>query len=363
MNEPEGLAFDSAGNLFEANQGSGYVNEFTPVGAQLTFASGLNNPAALIIQPVPKSTPADVLAYYVTKLEAFQQLNATNIVLNTNAGPYNAFVGIIQSSLGVVPIATVMLPTGAVVGLPWGSSAIEMRSQESFSSQASFDAAYPPGNYDFALYGLDDGLRFPVLSMPAPVYPNPPQVSNFAAAQSLNPQAAFTLQWDAIAGATANDTLWVVIADVTGNPVFSTPYPPMDLADSLKGTATSVVIPTNTFQLGHAYVGTITFFRTTSVNTTGYPGAVGVTVVAVQTWFPLAPASASPVLNQPAKLSGTQFSFQLSGLAGQNYTVQYSTTLTNWDTLYVTNAPSNLFLLIDLTATNAQRFYRVLVGP
>ena len=363
LSEPEGLAFDSAGNLFEANQGSGYVYEFTPVGAQLTFASGLNNPAALIIQPAPKPVEADVLTYYVTKLVAFQQLNATNIVLNTNAGPYNAFVGIIQSSLGAVPIATVMLPTGAVVGLPWGSSALQIQSHEIFSSQASFDAAYPPGNFDFALYGLDDGLRFPVLSMPAPVYPNPPQVSNFASAQSLNPQAVFTLQWNAIPGATANDALWVVIADVTGNPVFSTPYPAMDLADSLKGTATSVDIPTNTFQLGHSYMGTITCLRWTSVNTTSYPGAMGVTVAAVQTWFPLAPASASPTLSQPVKLSGTQFGFQLSGIAGQNYTIQYSTTLTNWNTLYMTNAPANSFLLIDFTATNAQRFYRVLVGP
>jgi hypothetical protein len=305
----------------------------------------------------------DVLAYYVTKLEAFQQLDATNIVFNTNAGPFNAFLGIVQSSLGMVPIATVILPTGTVKGLPWGSSAIEMRSQESFPNQASFDAAYPPGSYAFGLYGLHDGLRFPVLSMPTPVYPNPPHLSNFAAAQSLNPLAAFTLQWDAIPGATTDDNLWVFITDATGNPVFSTPYPPMDLAGSLKGTATFVVIPTNTFQLGHAYVGTITFFRTTSVNTTGYPGAVGVTVVAVQTWFPLAMASASPLLSEPAKLSDTQFSFHLSGIAGQNYTVQYSTTLTDWNTLYVTNAPVNSFLLIDFTATNAQRFYRVLVGP
>jgi hypothetical protein len=110
-------------------------------------------------------------------------------------------------------------------------------------------------------------------------------------------------------------------------------------------------------------MGTITFFRTTSVNTTDYPGAVGVTIAAVQTWFPLAMVSASPVLSQPTKLSSTQFRFQLSGIAGQNYTVQYSTTLTDWNTLYVTNAPANSFELIDLTATNAQRFYRVLVGP
>ncbi len=367
LSEPEGLSFDSAGNLFEANQGSGYVYEFTTNEAQSTFASGLNNPAALVIQPAVKSTPADVLTYYVAKLEAFQQLNATNIVLNTNAGPYNAFVGIIQSALGAVPIATVTLPTGAVVGLPWGSTAIEMRSQQSFSSQAAFDAAYPPGDYDFALYGMNDGLRFPVLSMPAPVYPNPPHVSNFAAAQSLNPLAAFTLQWDAVPGATTSDALWVVITDATGNPVFSTPYPPMNQAGSLKGTATSVVIPTNTFQLGHAYVGTITFFRWTSVNTTAYPGAIGVTAVGVQTWLPLAPLSASPALGQPARLSSTQFRFQISGSVGQNYTVLASTNISlpvsNWFTVLTTNLSTSPAFIQDNQATNKQRFYRVKVGP
>jgi hypothetical protein len=241
-----------------------------------------------------------------------------------------------------------------------------MRSQESFPSQASFDAAYPPGTYAFGLYGVHDGLRFPVLSMPPPVYPNPPHVSNFAAAQSLNPLAAFTLQWDAIPGGTTNDTLWVFITDATGNPVFSTPYPPMDLADSLKGTATSVVIPTSTFQFGHAYVGTITFFRWTSVNTTGYPSAVGATVVAVQTWFPLAMATASPVLSQPAKLSSTRFGFQLSGFAGQDYTILASTNLSqpmsNWVTVLTTNLSTSPAFIEDNQATNKQRFYRVKFG-
>ena len=367
LSEPEGLSFDSAGNLFEANQGSGYVYEFASNGAQSTFASGLNNPAALIIQPAPKSVPADVLTYYVTKLEAFQQLDANNLVPNTNVGPYIALVGIVQSSLGVVPIATVTLPTGAVVGLPWGSSGIEIRSQESFSSQASFDAAYPPGNYDFAIYGLDDGLQFPVLSLPAPVYPNPPQVSNFAAAQSLNPLADFTLQWDAIPGATTGDALWVVITDATGNPVFSTPYPATNWNGSLTGTATSVVIPTNTFQFGHAYTGTITFFKITSVNTTDYPGATGITVVAVQTWFSLIPASAAPAISHPARLSGTQFGFQLSGIQGQNYTVLTSTNLSlpvsDWSPMLMTNLSSSTVFIQDNQATNKQRFYRVLFGP
>ena len=38
---PVGLAFNSAGDLFVADFGSGNIYEFTPGGAQSTFASGL----------------------------------------------------------------------------------------------------------------------------------------------------------------------------------------------------------------------------------------------------------------------------------------------------------------------------------
>ena len=46
LNYPIGLAFNSAGNLFEADYCSGNIYEFTPGGAQSTFASGLNAPVA-----------------------------------------------------------------------------------------------------------------------------------------------------------------------------------------------------------------------------------------------------------------------------------------------------------------------------
>ena len=50
-------------------------------------------------------------------------------------------------------------------------------------------------------------------------------------------------------------------------------------------------------------------------------------------------------------------------MAGQNYTIQYSTTLTNWANLVITNAPASSFEFIDLNATDNRRFYRVLSGP
>jgi hypothetical protein len=63
---------------------------------------------------------------------------------------------------------------------------------------------------------------------------------------------------------------------------------------------------------------------------------------------------------------GNQFQMRLTGATGQNYTIQMSTNLsfTNWATLLITNnATTNAFDVIDLNATNNQRFYRIKVGP
>jgi hypothetical protein len=47
LDEPYGLAFNSAGNLFVADNGNGEITEITPAGTQSTFASGLKHPTGL----------------------------------------------------------------------------------------------------------------------------------------------------------------------------------------------------------------------------------------------------------------------------------------------------------------------------
>jgi sugar lactone lactonase YvrE len=44
---PAGIAFDTAGNLFVADTGTGTIFKFTPTGSQSTFASGLTSPYGL----------------------------------------------------------------------------------------------------------------------------------------------------------------------------------------------------------------------------------------------------------------------------------------------------------------------------
>ena len=85
------------------------------------------------------------------------------------------------------------------------------------------------------------------------------------------------------------------------------------------------------------------------------------------TWFPLTFASGTPLVSQPARLSGTQFGFLLTGAQGQNYTVLTTTNLalplSSWTTVLITNLAGSTAHIQDNQATGKQRFYRVLVGP
>ena len=62
LSYPVGLAFNSAGNLFEADYDSGNIYEFTPGDTRSTFASGLDLPAYLAFEPVPEGSTLALLA-------------------------------------------------------------------------------------------------------------------------------------------------------------------------------------------------------------------------------------------------------------------------------------------------------------
>jgi hypothetical protein len=308
----------------------------------------------------------DVQIYYVLKMESFIQADAANIVPDTNHGPYSGVLGIVQTSLGAVPIANVDLPTGDVRGFPPGSSATELITREGYTTQQAMDAVYTNGNYTFALATTHNGFQFPVLTLPTAALPTGQRISNFAAAQAINPASTFTLQWVNPADATTNDFVQLTINDPNGGVVFSTPRASSSPGTALRGTDTSVVVPASTFQAGIIYTGSLTFTRNTSVNPTAYLGAVGVTMVGTRTRFSLAAAPAQPVLSQPARISATQFKFLLSGAASQTYTVLATTNLalplSNWSTVLITNLSAATATIQDPQATNSRRFYRVKVG-
>ncbi len=84
---------------------------------------------------------------------------------------------------------------------------------------------------------------------------------------------------------------------------------------------------------------------------------------ATQSFFVTVTRPAKPSLTS-ASLSGGQFGLLISGDTGPDYSVQASTNLLNWISLWSTNSPALPFLFSDPAATNyCQRFYRVLLGP
>jgi hypothetical protein len=78
---PYGLAFNSAGDLFEADYdgsgANGSINEFTPGGAESTFASGLGDLNYLAFQPVPEPSVLSLLAVGATALLLYSRRTLT----------------------------------------------------------------------------------------------------------------------------------------------------------------------------------------------------------------------------------------------------------------------------------------------
>jgi sugar lactone lactonase YvrE len=73
LSNPEGVAFDSAGNLYAANAGNGTIEEFTPDDVGSLFASGLNNPSFIAIVPAPEPSTLALLTLGLPSLLAIRR--------------------------------------------------------------------------------------------------------------------------------------------------------------------------------------------------------------------------------------------------------------------------------------------------
>jgi hypothetical protein len=73
--------------------------------------------------------------------------------------------------------------------------------------------------------------------------------------------------------------------------------------------------------------------------------------------------TSKPVLDLPTHSTSQQFTFRITGVPGQDYTLQSASDLSNWTDLFITNAPASIFYLTDTNATAPHRFYRLKVNP
>ena len=236
---------------------------------------------------------------------------------------------------------------------------------QTFPDSPSVEAAFPGGGYIVSISTVDAGhqlAEFPVPSLP--VYPDAPQITNLAAAQSIPSANSFTLAWQSDPGA-ATDTIQLWIADANGTVVFPTNSSPV-ASLALDGSATSATIPPGTLAPSSSYTGHLVFSRTSSfttpsyANPSGYPDGNGAVVFASATSFPLLtlPGAPAPRFTAESYSPATGIALTLTGGASQNYAIQASPDLATWTTLTVTNSATGVIQFTDTHTRRNQSFYR-----
>ncbi len=207
---------------------------------------------------------------------------------------------------------------------------------------ASLDAAFPAGTYSASVTETGGGVRNLSGALPASA-PPVPRVSNFAAAQSVDPTQPFALQWNAFTGAGASDYLSIEISEVDGDTVYMAPDPCENIV--LPVSATQVVIPANTLVAGRSYEGRLGFFRLTQGTPQGNPpitlnlGLLSSTVFPIRTGGGVAPEA--PTLSNIRLGAAGALAFDITGTPNSTVVLESSTDLRVWGTLGTVNLPGS----------------------
>jgi len=318
-------------------------------------------------QPILAS---DAALYGLFKSQQFHQTNAAAPVAQASNGfAFTAFV--FANGNHLVTNATVK-PSNSTPLRPLTSDANQAAwlFEERFGTQVELNNVYPngtvfsPATYAFTLRTVHDGTKTPSLSMGgASVVGTPPtlQVTNFTAAQSINPAAAFALQWNA-AGGQSSDIIQVRVLDSGSNTVFVSPAPLSPGA--LTGQSNSVVIPASTLLPLTQYTANLFIARPVGLEVNAYPGATGLPALVKDVEFPLATRTAPgrPRL-EVLSTNGSPFRLRFIGEPNLTYHIQISDNLTAWETQFSTNSATGTGSYTDLSSVEAQRrYYRILVG-
>jgi hypothetical protein len=78
---------------------------------------------------------------------------------------------------------------------------------------------------------------------------------------------------------------------------------------------------------------------------------------------PFAPTNPPTLATVNASIVNGQFQLSVNGGSGQTYSIQASTNLNSWTTVFTTNSPALPFVWADQNLSNSVQFYRVLASP
>lgn len=316
----------------------------------------------------PDGLPDEWGSISLFKGVTYLQTSTATPVLKSDEKPA-LFVGVESPANNDVNAATFTKPgsTTAIPLTPIPFSPPTFYFTEEFDSQALLDAAYPSGSYGFNLTRAQppSPTVFSMVQSAGATYPPIPQVSNYTAAQAINPAQDFTLNFNALTGASGSDFIGLDISDSQGNPILSAPDLCIPLV--LPNTATSFVIPANTLTAGQTYTVRLTFARTFHSSTTAPPDFASFGALQRQTVLTIATTGGGGVPQPQLTITGFPsgfFQFAVTGLQpGTNYRIQYSSTLqpNSWQLLQSLTSTTPMPITdLSSTSTTGRKYYRVI---
>jgi len=304
-----------------------------------------------------------ITTFSVGKVHHYHQTSAAAPTLDP-ATPYG-FSGVVAlSSNRTANTVSVTNSTTAVYSLfhlPPPQAEIFLLATN-FTSLTTFDAAFPAGNYSFLVQASTSNQTV-VVNLPTTAsqpQPGAPHLTNYLAAQNVNPNQPFILAWDAFSGGTAADYIDVDIG--VGPVVYGSPNP--GLPGALSGTATTFTIPAGTLQPNAVYASQVGFFRMVGATNSSYATAA---YRATYTEFNIITTASSAVtlILTNGTFNAGNFNFDVLCTNAQTVTVEYRTNLSSgqWQTLFTTNNPPNRFRAVSPQATtNRFLFFRARTG-
>lgn len=301
----------------------------------------------------------DVTMFSVGKGQIYTQNSAGHPVLKS-VNPF-LFEAAVADNEAAVFSATVRTPDGGSRTLDYDFSGSGLIFQATFPSQQSLDQNFGPGGYLFDIETANQGTLEAVLNLGAVAYPAAPRISNFAAAQALNPISLFTLTWDPIPGATAQDFIRVRVIGNFGDVNFDSGAPLQPGA--LNGTATSVLLNPSEFS-DDTVTATVQYMKVLDRQTAAIPGATGLVLASATTELPLKISGGStgdmipPVLTSSVPQNGavgvhvnTLVSFTFSEAMSPQQSILWSSNVASNQFQYAWSANGRT-----LTATYSENF-------
>jgi hypothetical protein len=305
-----------------------------------------------------------VTKYEILEEAGYLETNLAGPVPNgTNAFVFEAIIKLATNLAGTASSAVLTIP-GAGPTLMNQTNSSEFIIFAVTNAFTNITSTYPDGTYQFTIF--DNTIE---VSMPADsVLPNAPTLSNFAADQSINANADFTLQWNAFNTGGVLDFISVrLTSEYDDSNAFKTGD--FGCPGALDGTASSILIPANTLFTNTAYRAEIEFIKVYTFDTNSIPGAallagtVAVTEAKISTGS-ASVATSALVLTNAALVPGGGVRFDLTTTPGTTYAIQFNPNLNNlsgWTPLLTTNALAGLVSFTNSPVSGtAAGYYRAL---